>query len=99
MSATLGELVDGLEVQLAPADRDVAIEALCYDSRGVAPGSLFAALRGLETDGHRFVPQAIEAGAAALLVEEIDPAWPAVARAVVPDARAADGQRWPAHDS
>ncbi|MFQ5697850.1 MAG: UDP-N-acetylmuramoyl-L-alanyl-D-glutamate--2,6-diaminopimelate ligase [Myxococcota bacterium] len=42
-----------------------------YDSRRVAPGSLFVALRGAETDGHRFIEHALARGAAALLVEEI----------------------------
>lgn len=39
------------------------------DSREVEPGGLFVARRGEETDGHRFVSQALEAGAALLIVE------------------------------
>jgi UDP-N-acetylmuramoyl-tripeptide--D-alanyl-D-alanine ligase len=38
------------------------------DSRNVTPGSLFVALPGERTDGHRFLPQAVRAGASALLV-------------------------------
>jgi UDP-N-acetylmuramoyl-tripeptide--D-alanyl-D-alanine ligase len=37
------------------------------DSRLVRPGELFVALRGTQTDGHRFIPQAIAAGASAVL--------------------------------
>jgi UDP-N-acetylmuramoyl-tripeptide--D-alanyl-D-alanine ligase len=39
------------------------------DSRRVTPQSLFVALPGERTDGHRFVAEAIAAGAAAVLVE------------------------------
>jgi UDP-N-acetylmuramoyl-tripeptide--D-alanyl-D-alanine ligase len=44
------------------------------DSRRTTPGSLFVALPGERTDGHRFLPQAVEAGAAALLVDrDVEP--------------------------
>jgi UDP-N-acetylmuramoyl-tripeptide--D-alanyl-D-alanine ligase len=39
------------------------------DSRAVTPGTLFVALRGEHTDGHRFVADALRAGAAAALVD------------------------------
>ncbi|HXR56791.1 MAG TPA: Mur ligase domain-containing protein, partial [Casimicrobiaceae bacterium] len=39
------------------------------DTRVLAPGDLFVALRGERFDGHDFVPQALSAGAAAALVE------------------------------
>jgi UDP-N-acetylmuramoyl-tripeptide--D-alanyl-D-alanine ligase len=44
------------------------IRFAAVDSRLVAPGSLFVALPGERTDGHRFLAQAASAGAAALLV-------------------------------
>ncbi len=43
------------------------ITGITYDSRRVQPGYLFAALTGLEHDGHQFIPQAIENGAVAIL--------------------------------
>lgn len=49
---------------------DVQIHAITYDSRKVVPGSLFVAVRGLETDGHQYIEAAIEKGAAAILAEE-----------------------------
>jgi len=39
------------------------------DSRGIRPGMLYIALRGTQTDGHRYVADAVERGAAAVLVE------------------------------
>ena len=51
-----------------PAEtRDVLIEGLTADSRAVRPGMVFAAIPGSKADGTRFIPQAVEAGAAAVL--------------------------------
>ncbi len=47
------------------------VRGLCIDSRRVAPGDLFVALRGAVSDGHDYLDQAIALGAAALLVEEL----------------------------
>jgi len=44
------------------------------DSRRVRPGDLFVAVRGLTTDGHCHIPEALRRGAAALAVEEPPPA-------------------------
>jgi UDP-N-acetylmuramoyl-L-alanyl-D-glutamate--2,6-diaminopimelate ligase len=64
---TLGELI-GLEARLpAGADR-IAISGLAADSRAVKPGYLFAALPGVKTDGARFIADALQRGAAAVLV-------------------------------
>ncbi|CAB4872159.1 unannotated protein [freshwater metagenome] len=45
------------------------IVALAYDDRRVAPGSLFFCVPGFDRDGHDFAAQAVERGAAALVVE------------------------------
>ena len=48
-------------------------EAFCgvgTDSRDIKPGQLFVALKGPNFDGHRFVDQALDKGAAAALVQE-----------------------------
>jgi UDP-N-acetylmuramoyl-tripeptide--D-alanyl-D-alanine ligase len=46
------------------------VRGLCLDSRRVTPGCLFAAIKGQKVDGHAFVRQAVEKGAAAVLAEE-----------------------------
>ena len=49
---------------------DAEISAITVDSRAVKPGSLFAAMPGSVVDGIRFVPDAVAAGASALLVAD-----------------------------
>jgi UDP-N-acetylmuramoyl-L-alanyl-D-glutamate--2,6-diaminopimelate ligase len=48
----------------------VEVAGLTPDSRQVAPGSLFVAYAGEAVDGHRFIPQAVERGAVAIVGEQ-----------------------------
>jgi len=52
------------------AAADVEVSGLTADSRDVRRGYVFAALKGTEADGARFIPDAIARGAAAILVSE-----------------------------
>jgi UDP-N-acetylmuramoyl-L-alanyl-D-glutamate--2,6-diaminopimelate ligase len=65
------------------------ITGLAYDSREVRAGSLFFCVKGFQSDGHDFAAQAIERGAAALVVER--PLELGVPEVVVPSARDAMG--------
>jgi UDP-N-acetylmuramoyl-L-alanyl-D-glutamate--2,6-diaminopimelate ligase len=65
---------------------NVWIHGLTADSRAVKPGILFAALPGTKADGSQFIPQALEAGAAAILMGE----QPLAGEASVPVIRVAD---------
>lgn len=58
--------VDVVQVVRAPA---IPLEALTPDSRQAAPGVAFFAIRGAQTDGHRYIQQAEEAGVAAVVCE------------------------------
>ena len=57
------------ELDWPPGADDVEIVTVTADSRGVAPGALFAALPGTRVDGARFVPDAVGRGAAAVLAK------------------------------
>ncbi|HEY5656430.1 MAG TPA: UDP-N-acetylmuramoyl-L-alanyl-D-glutamate--2,6-diaminopimelate ligase [Myxococcota bacterium] len=50
---------------------DPSIRGLSYDSRSTAAGDAFFALRGAHADGHDYLAQALERGAAAVFVEAI----------------------------
>jgi UDP-N-acetylmuramoyl-L-alanyl-D-glutamate--2,6-diaminopimelate ligase len=62
----LGDLVDA---PLAPEAADVQITDLAFDNREAGPGTLFFAVPGFTRDGHDFAADAVERGAAALVVE------------------------------
>jgi len=66
-----------------------AVTAVAYDSRQVTPGAIFVALRGVNADGARFVPQAIANGAMAIVAETAEPSGVTVPWIQVPNARAA----------
>src|SRR5881275_1920075 len=63
------EVVDATRGRLLSGPYDVTFPRLFTDSREVKPGGLFVALRGEQHDGHVFIPQAIERGAAGILCE------------------------------
>ncbi|MGA8364566.1 MAG: UDP-N-acetylmuramoyl-L-alanyl-D-glutamate--2,6-diaminopimelate ligase [Solirubrobacteraceae bacterium] len=85
---TLGELVAGVG-SVDGAGSDVEIAGLAYDSRLVAPGTLFFCVPGFRSDGHDFAAQAVAAGAVALVVER--PLGLGVPEVLVPSVRAAMG--------
>ena len=66
----LNELLRGLEPLEIHADLEQEITGICYDSRQVAPGNVFVAISGFAVDGHRFIPMALEKGAAVIFCEQ-----------------------------
>ena len=52
------------------ADPELEIGGICCDSRAVKPGDLFVAVRGFSSDGHKYIPMAVQKGCAAVLCEE-----------------------------
>ena len=62
-SAAIASATDGV------AHGRWSVDGIAIDSREVEEGDLFIALRGANNDGHRFIPEAIAAGAAAVLCE------------------------------
>ena len=63
----LKELLKGLHVLKTNVDPETEISQVAYDSRKVTPGSLFVAVTGFVTDGNRYIPMALEKGAAAVV--------------------------------
>ena len=65
------ELLKNVEVLNAVGDTGVEITGVNIDSRRIEAGHLFVAIPGTQTDGHKFIPKAIELGAAAILCERM----------------------------
>ncbi|AEH44320.1 UDP-N-acetylmuramyl-tripeptide synthetase [Thermodesulfatator indicus DSM 15286] len=68
---------------------ETPIAGLTDDSREVKPGYAFVACRGTSADGHKFIPQALEAGAVAILAERKLDLPDNIAQVVLPDTRKA----------
>jgi UDP-N-acetylmuramoyl-L-alanyl-D-glutamate--2,6-diaminopimelate ligase len=65
----LKELLSHSDIIASEGSLDKEITSVTCDSRTVAPGSLFVAVPGTAVDGHRFIGQAVERGASAVLCQ------------------------------
>ncbi len=66
----LSALLQGITVLETSCDLEQEIGGISYDSRQTKPGDLFVAITGFSADGHRFIPMAMDRGAAAVLCEK-----------------------------
>ena len=65
------ELLKYVTPQAIIGNQDVNITGVNIDSRKIEKGHLFVAIKGTQTDGHRFIPKALELGAVAVLCEDL----------------------------
>ena len=65
----LDELIEYLDYKDLINFKNIDITGISYNSKTTKKGDIFVCLVGEHTDGHEFAQNAIEAGAAALLVE------------------------------
>jgi UDP-N-acetylmuramoyl-L-alanyl-D-glutamate--2,6-diaminopimelate ligase len=84
------------EVEEVNGDRDQEISGLVYDSRKVGAGQIFFAIPGEKADGHDFVAEAIQRGAATIVCARKSAGAQGVAWVRVKDVRRVMGQ-WSAH--
>ncbi|MDD4644613.1 MAG: UDP-N-acetylmuramoyl-L-alanyl-D-glutamate--2,6-diaminopimelate ligase [Bacteroidales bacterium] len=66
----LSDLIGHINITELSGDPGILISGLTLNSREVVPGMLFAAIKGTHHDGHHYIKQAIEQGAAAILCEQ-----------------------------
>ena len=66
------DILEQIEVRRTAGPENPEIGQLTFDSRSVGPGDVFVALRGTQSDGHRFIPDAVRQGAAVIVLED----WP-----------------------
>jgi UDP-N-acetylmuramoyl-L-alanyl-D-glutamate--2,6-diaminopimelate ligase len=67
-------ILSGVYILKTSGSTDISISALTLDSRKVASGGAFAAIKGHTSDGHLYIEKAIESGASLIVCEE----WPAI---------------------
>ena len=66
----LRKLLEGVEIRKITRETLKEIKGIAYHSKQIGKGFLFAAIRGMEVDGHQFIEEAIEMGAEAVVLEE-----------------------------
>ena len=66
----LQEILDSIEYLEVHADRELEIGGVTADSRRVKAGDLFVAISGFTSDGNRFIPMAMERGAAVVVTSK-----------------------------
>lgn len=66
---TLKEIIKDINAEVF-GSTDIEIKGIAYDSRKVEEGYLFIAIKGFETDGHKYIESAVKKGAAAVIGEE-----------------------------
>lgn len=66
----LNKIIENLKTTSIFGNTDIEISDIIYDSRKVKKDCIFVCLKGVNSNGHDFIPQAIELGAKAVVVEE-----------------------------
>lgn len=74
--------IPGLTVK---GSKEVEVTGVCANSQIVGPGNLFVAKMGRSYDGSRFIPDAVAAGAVAILTDMFDPSLKHVVQLIHPD--------------
>ncbi|NTV42504.1 MAG: hypothetical protein HGA63_04305, partial [Syntrophobacteraceae bacterium] len=69
MVKSLESLLQGLEHLEVRGDPEISVTGLAYDSRRVGHGDLFVAVHGTRVDGNRYVHDAVQQGAVAVITE------------------------------
>ncbi|PJF01501.1 UDP-N-acetylmuramoyl-L-alanyl-D-glutamate--2,6-diaminopimelate ligase [Prevotella intermedia] len=67
----LNDLLKNIKPLNIVGNTDKDIEGINIDSRKIEQGHLFVAMKGTQTDGHKFIEKAIELGASAVLLEDM----------------------------
>lgn len=86
---TVGQLMKEMEYELLSGSADTKITSLIYDSRKAEPGAVFVCISGTVRDAHDFIPEVVERGAAAVIVEREVELLPGVTYIKVSDSRLA----------
>ncbi len=67
---TLSKLLAGLKVKRKTGPLDTEIKGIAYDSRFVKEGFIFVAVTGFSVEGHNYIRDAVNRGAAAVVSEK-----------------------------
>ncbi len=72
MTKKLSDILTKFNCELISGSTDIVISGISFDSRKTKNGDLFIAVKGTNTDGHKFIKNAVKNGAVAVLAENIE---------------------------
>ena len=72
MTKILKHIIKNTDAKLVSGTLDIEIKGISFDSRKTEKGDLFVAVKGVQTDGHQFIENAVNQGAVAVLAEDIE---------------------------
>ena len=87
----LKKLLKEINVTDIKGSKEIEITGVCANSKLVAPGNLFVARKGRAEDGALYIPEAIAAGASAILTDIYDPSIKNVTQIICSDVTKAEG--------
>jgi len=67
----LNDILKEVHIIAKDGNLNISVRDIIFDSRKVIPGCLFVAVKGTQTDGHQYINQAVEKGAAAVICEKL----------------------------
>lgn len=85
------KLIKDIPFSQVKGSKDIEITGVCCNSKLVSPGNLFVAKRGRAFDGNQYIPEAISAGASAILTDICDPSLKDVTQLIHPDVQKMEG--------
>lgn len=83
------DLLKRVDIEYIVGDRDCQVSSVTFDSRRCGPGTLFVCIDGFSTDGHKYLADAVAAGASACLITRDIEVPQGVTAVKVPDSRKA----------
>ncbi len=87
----LKKLLKEIPYKQFKGSKEIEITGICANSKLVSPGNLFIARKGHSVDGSHYIPEAIAAGAVAILTDIFDPSLKSVAQIIHPDVASLEG--------
>lgn len=87
----LKKLLKDIPLIIVKGSKELDITGICINSKLVSPGNLFIARKGRSDDGTKYIPEAISAGAVAILTDMYDPSLKDITQLIYPDIAQIEG--------
>lgn len=87
----LKKLLKDIPIKAIKGSKEIEITGICANSKMAAPGNLFIAKKGFLDDGNRYIPEALAAGAVAVMTDMYDPSLKNISQIIVSNVNEVEG--------